>query len=106
MPYLRSDDDPSTRQLLVDFGRRVRRARRHRGFSQEDLERRSRVDQTAISRLERGLAPAMGARRLVRLGDALGPALPLGYCPHDHECAWSAPEIHQRALSDFWSNRG
>ena len=41
-----------------------------------------------VSRAERGLAPAMGVGRLVRLCDALGRLFPLGACPHDHECAW------------------
>lgn len=88
MPYLTIDDDPYARQLLVGLGRELRRARRRRGLSQDQLEVRSGVDQTAISRLERGLAPALPVRRLVRLGDALGRDLPLGTCPHDHECIW------------------
>jgi hypothetical protein len=104
MPYL-PETNPSDLELLVAFGRRLKYARSWRGLSQHGLERRARVDQTAISRVERALAPAFPLRRLVRLGDALGSGLPLGYCPHPHDCAWAAPEVHRQTEATWWWKR-
>ena len=74
--------------LLVVFGRYVRRARALAEFSQEGLARRAGVSQSTISRCERGLTHSLGLDPLTRMGRALGRALPLGFCPHDHHCAW------------------
>jgi transcriptional regulator with XRE-family HTH domain len=76
------------RELAIAFGVHLRRCRRLAGMSQEMLERLSRVDQAAISRVERGLVPRMPFAKVLRLGHGLGRSLPLGTCPHDHECAW------------------
>lgn len=57
-------------------------------MSQTRLEEGSGVDQGLISRLERGLAPTTRVEKLVALSAALGRALPLGYCPHEHWCQW------------------
>ncbi len=83
--------------LLDTFGRYLRRARYYVGWTQDDLEAVSGVTQSLVSRAERARAPAMRLDRLTRLGAALGRALPLGYCPHQHDCAWQpivAPEFH------------
>ena len=48
-----------------------------------------------ISRAERGLQPQMGLDALTRVGHVLGPALPLGFCPHDHRCVWEAIEMRE-----------
>lgn len=73
---------------LVEFGRNVRRARRIIGLSQQRVADRAQISQSMLSRLERGLAPAMPTEALVRLGRVLGGAFPLGTCPHDHDCPW------------------
>src|SRR3954447_10489576 len=58
--------------LLLAFGQYVKRARYLAEMSQVELSRKSGVDQGAISRLERALAPAMKIENVVRLGDAIG----------------------------------
>ena len=61
---------PSGRRLtLLDgFGARLRRARQQAGFSQKDLERRSGIPKSRISRYENGhLLPSLaGLQRLCR----------------------------------------
>lgn len=79
--------------LLLAFGQYVRRSRYFLHMSQVELAQASGVDQGAISRLERALAPSMKVERVVKLGGAMGRAFPLGYCPHEHWCQWQrAPE--------------
>ncbi len=92
MPTARLPSDPRVLDGLVLLGSAIRRARRELGLSQDQLERLSGVDQTTISRLERGLAPKTPAHRLVWLGMVLGRSLPLGACPHAHECPWQPLE--------------
>ncbi len=75
--------------LAVAFGERVRRARTHVGFTQQRVADRAGVSQSAVSRLERGLATGMSLERLLRILDAIGPTFPMGTCPHDHTCAWN-----------------
>lgn len=79
--------------LLLAFGQYVKRARYFADLSQNELAKASGVDQGAISRLERAVAPAMKIERLVKLAGTMGRALPLGYCPHEHWCQWQrAPD--------------
>jgi hypothetical protein len=85
--------EPKLRQALEALGLAVRYARSRAGISQDILERLSEVDQSAISRFERGLAPSFSAVKLVSLSLALRGALPLGVCPHDHTCPWRPPEL-------------
>jgi transcriptional regulator with XRE-family HTH domain len=73
---------------LVAFGMYVKRARYLVNMTQTKLEQLSGVDQGQISRLERALAPWTRTEDLVSLGAALGRALPLGFCPHEHWCEW------------------
>jgi transcriptional regulator with XRE-family HTH domain len=77
-------DDPALEQL----GIYVRRARYIVGQSQQELADAAKVPQSQISRLERGLAPAMNVERLAWIEHALDGAFPVGYCPHDHVCRW------------------
>ena len=51
-----------------------------------------------ISRLERGKAPAAAMIKLVLLSDTLGYRFPLGFCPHDHACAWERLDEHGTPL--------
>lgn len=53
------------------IGRAVLRFRLYRGWSQHDLEARSGVDQTTISRLERGRQRGLSVRRLASIVGAL-----------------------------------
>ena len=57
-------------------------------MSQRGLAARAGVSQSAISRLERGVAIGMTAIRLVSVCMALGPNYPFGCCPHEHACAY------------------
>jgi transcriptional regulator with XRE-family HTH domain len=56
---------------LARLGAAVRGARTSYGLSQLQLEWRSGVDQSAISRLENGIAPGMQMVRLARIAAAL-----------------------------------
>jgi transcriptional regulator with XRE-family HTH domain len=79
--------------LLLAFGQYVKRSRYMADLTQVELAKLAEIDQGAISRLERALAPAMRVERLVKLGAAMGRAFPLGYCPHEHWCQWQrAPD--------------
>jgi Predicted transcriptional regulators len=62
---------PDRRRSLAKIGRAVLRLRLYRGWSQQDLEARSGVDQTTISRLERGTQRGLSIRRLAAILDAL-----------------------------------
>jgi DNA-binding XRE family transcriptional regulator len=86
MPLAMSNHD---RRCLVVLGRAVRMARHQRAWSQRELEERSGVDQTTISRIERGLLRGTDLVRFARVAWALEWAMPLGGCPHQHRCAWT-----------------
>ncbi len=92
MPTARLPDDPRVLDGLVLLGSAIRRARHELGLSQDRLEQLSGIDQSTISRLERGLAPKTPVHRLVSLGIVLRSSLALGFCPHDHPCAWQPTE--------------
>lgn len=81
----------------------MRRARHRAGLSQMRLEEWSGVDQTTISRLELGRAPKFAVDRLVFIEAALRGALPLGWCPHDHVCAWQRPKSHESLGRIDWT---
>jgi transcriptional regulator with XRE-family HTH domain len=72
-PRRRSGQWLSERELagLQHLGAVLRDARVGRGWSQRDLERRSGVDQTTISRLENGRLVHCRIVRLARLIEAL-----------------------------------
>jgi transcriptional regulator with XRE-family HTH domain len=59
------------RPAMAKLGRAVLRLRLYLGWSQKDLEARSGVDQTTISRLERGKQRGLSIRRLAKILDAL-----------------------------------
>jgi transcriptional regulator with XRE-family HTH domain len=80
---------PKTPEVTL-LGQYVRRSRYYAEKSQSRLSGESGVTQSMISRLERGVAPGMRVDRLVALASSLGRVFPLGYCPHNHECAWDA----------------
>jgi transcriptional regulator with XRE-family HTH domain len=64
--------DPIRRRpALAKLGRAVLQLRLYLGWSQKDLEARSGVDQTTISRLERGKQRGLSIRRLAKILDAL-----------------------------------
>lgn len=56
---------------MAKLGRAVLRLRLYWGWSQQTLEARSGVDQTTISRLERGTQRGLSIRRLAAILDAL-----------------------------------
>ncbi len=56
---------------MQKIGRAVLRLRLYHGWSQRDLEHKSRVDQTTICRLERGEQRGLSIRRLAAILDAL-----------------------------------
>jgi transcriptional regulator with XRE-family HTH domain len=84
----RAMSDHDARALAI-LGRAVGMARRDRAWTQRELEERSGVDQTTISRIERGRIRGTELIRFAWIAWALGDALPLGGCPHQHRCAYS-----------------
>jgi transcriptional regulator with XRE-family HTH domain len=93
--------DPVVADRLFRIGLAVRAARQRAGLSQEMLERRSGIDQTTISRVERGMTRGFTVESLVRLKSGLGEALVLFTCPHPHECIWSARVLPEPAPGAF-----
>lgn len=73
---------------MVAFGKLVRHARKLAGLNQHQLAARSEVSQSTICRLEKGLVPGMATWKLVKIAMGTGGRLPLGFCPHNHECVW------------------
>jgi transcriptional regulator with XRE-family HTH domain len=63
--------DRASQQALDELGEALRDARHQRAWSQRVLERYSGVDQTTISRLERGLAPGLRTEAIARIRQAL-----------------------------------
>jgi transcriptional regulator with XRE-family HTH domain len=64
--------DPKTVAFMKAVGRQVFFARVGQGLSQRHLEHLCGVDQTTISRLERGLAPGLRLERLATIMAVLG----------------------------------
>jgi transcriptional regulator with XRE-family HTH domain len=62
-PLVQAEPDRTLREIGVA----IREGRRQHGLTQMRLEALSGVDQTSISRLERGLAPGMKVSRLARI---------------------------------------
>jgi transcriptional regulator with XRE-family HTH domain len=56
----------------VDIGREVRSARLDRGLSLEEVGRATRSSASAVSRVERGQAPAVSLLKLSRLCAVVG----------------------------------
>jgi ribosome-binding protein aMBF1 (putative translation factor) len=54
------------------IGERIRRLRKHRGFSQDKLAIDARVDQSGLSKFERGRERSMSLDALGRIAVALG----------------------------------
>jgi DNA-binding XRE family transcriptional regulator len=105
MPFSVPGPDPRIAPSLRALGEAVRQARRDRGLSQAALAELGGVSQSSISRLERGIAPQAPMHRIVTLGLVLGRALPLGSCPHDHECRWSPAQARSagsEASAGWW----
>jgi len=67
MAYAVRSPDPGTVAVMKAVGRRVQFARLGHGLSQRQLEVLCQVDQTTISRLERGLAPGLRLERLATI---------------------------------------
>lgn len=64
--------DPATQRALDQVGSVILQGRIARGWSQRTLEDRSGVDQTTISRLERGLLRGVRVEAFARILAALG----------------------------------
>jgi transcriptional regulator with XRE-family HTH domain len=72
MPYTFRPHDRRVTASLIAMGRAVQRARASQGISQEVLEARSHIDQSTISRFERGLAPGLRLDRVAQILTGLG----------------------------------
>lgn len=72
MPYTFRHYDRRVTASLVAIGRAVQLARAQQGISQEVLEARSHIDQSTISRFERGLAPGLRLDRVAQILAGLG----------------------------------
>jgi transcriptional regulator with XRE-family HTH domain len=92
---------------MVEFGKLVRHGRKRAGLSQHRLAALSGVSQSTICRLERGLVPSMPAWKLVKIAFALQGSLPLGFCPHDHSCAfphYSTDRLRELRPTTTWTS--
>jgi transcriptional regulator with XRE-family HTH domain len=58
-------------EILKRVGRAVLQLRLYRGWSQRDLELATAIDQTTVSRLERGADPGLAIGRLAAILDVL-----------------------------------
>ncbi|HUR95884.1 MAG TPA: helix-turn-helix domain-containing protein [Gemmatimonadales bacterium] len=68
--FVRPEPPPRT-PAIVMLGRAALQLRLYRGWSQRGLELASGVDQTTISRFERGTQVGLSVRRIARILDAL-----------------------------------
>ena len=85
---------------LEKIGRAVLRLRLWRQLSQKTLEERSGVDQTTISRLERGRHPGINMKVLVRVLDALN----VGEIAFEHpELVTEQTPLEVMLHGDFWA---
>jgi len=71
MGYRLQDQDEPTKEALVALGSAFLKIRAARGLTQRQLERRSGVSQSVISRFENGKAPWLAAVQIARLLAAL-----------------------------------
>ncbi len=90
--YVMRSASPGTKRALRYAGDRVRSDRVGRAWSQRELERRSGVDQTTISRLERGLAPGLRLEAFASILLALGS---LGSDASEGTTAWVRGGIYR-----------
>ena len=67
MPYTFRPHERRVIGAQVALGRAIQHARMSQLLSQEALEARSEIDQSTISRLERGLAPGLRLDRLAQV---------------------------------------
>lgn len=67
VPYTFRPHRREVTTALVALGRAVELARARRHISQEMLEARSGIDQSTISRFERGLAPGLRLDRVAQI---------------------------------------
>lgn len=74
------DRNPQAQRGAASIGRALHDARLRARISQRRLEDATGVDQTTISRLERGIAPGLRLERLGQIVEALGGDIAL--CPH------------------------
>ncbi|HUG48145.1 MAG TPA: helix-turn-helix domain-containing protein [Candidatus Limnocylindria bacterium] len=91
-PLLQRPARPKPPSEIELVGRYVRRARGFAGVSQRTLAANAGVSQSMLARLETGHGGGVRIDRLVAIGATLGRALPLGFCPHRHGCAWERIE--------------
>lgn len=73
MPRKRSKEDS---RLLSEFGRRLRRIRKEKGFTQDELEHKAGINDNAVGRIERG-ERTVNYLQIMKISSALGinPAL-------------------------------
>jgi DNA-binding Xre family transcriptional regulator len=82
---------------LLGAGRRVRRARHARGWSQRDLQRATGVHQTVISRLERGLRPGLRLDSFAETLQALEPQVDADHAEDARPAPRAPPPLfHER----------
>jgi len=85
------------------IGAAVLRLRLYRGWRQVDLERASGVDQTTISRLERGRQRGLSVRKLAAILDVLRVG-EVSFKPMT--LAGAAHDVERRLLEDRWLRVG
>src|SRR3954454_2014178 len=99
MPHGLGVVDDWTIAAMQEFGDAIRQLRRHYGWMQRALARRSGISQSTISRLEAGLAPGMCVVWVSRLLAAM----PLALVP-DNPVDWR--KVVERELVSRFERQG
>lgn len=58
--------------MLFEIGNEIRKERKHRKISQEQMAKVLGMGRATISQIESGIVPEIGVRKLIRILDYLG----------------------------------
>lgn len=99
---IRFEPKPEPRPVEERLGMAILQLRLYRGWSQRQLGRVSKLDQSMISRLERGKLPGMAIRRLYDLLRALrADEIVFGPGPRAPQSSWE-----DAMYGDLWERAG
>jgi transcriptional regulator with XRE-family HTH domain len=88
--------------VLAEIGRATLRLRLYRGWKQRDVERATGIDQTTISRLERGQHPGLSIGRLGAVLDAHR----VGELTFEPRAEAPPTDLERMLLGDPWRRAG
>jgi transcriptional regulator with XRE-family HTH domain len=88
--------------VLAEIGRATLRLRLYRHWRQRDVEAATGIDQTTISRLERGQHPGLSIGRLAAVLDALG----VGVLTFEPRAEAPLTDLERMLFGDPWRRAG